>query len=230
MAITLPSLTTPTFLSIVNTIQARLRATQTSSVTSDTYSTMIGTMVNQAKREVEDAYNWSFLKTVHSVTTAAGTQEYSITSSNDRSRVYTKNKEIYDDTNDGILRPMPKELFDREAYTVTTQQAQPIYYFFSGKDSDGYLKIKFWPIPDGTYTIRVPMYTPQADLSDDTDYLTVPVEPVWLRAYAIALAERGEDGGTSSSEAGGYANLALNQAILNDTNNIEDSEFLWEVA
>jgi len=219
-----------TWLSLTNDLQERLREDETAAVSTNTYSALLSQFVNQAKREIEDAHDWSSLKTVLTVTTSASTATYTITGSNERSRVYTKNKVIYDSTNKSKLIPITAEYLHTNTYLVNSvQEAPPQYYIMSGISS-GELQITFYPTPAGTYTIKLPMVVPQADFTTGSTTLTVPAWPVFLRAYALALAERGEDGGTTTGEAGTQAWLALNQAITTDTGNSTDADIIWEVA
>lgn len=204
-----------TWLSIVNDLQKRLRETETASVTTNTYSTLLGALVNQAKREVEDAWDWHCLRQVLSFTTSNGTALYSITGSTERSRFFSATREIYDDTNDGILRPAPDWYIDRNTYIGTTQSGAPVYYRMRGVSS-GLLQMTLYPTPNATLTIRVPMVVPQADLAASATTLTVPAAPVLERAYCLALRERGEDGGTSFAEAKDAADDALFQAVERD--------------
>jgi hypothetical protein len=175
----------------------------------------LGALVNQAKREVEDAWDWHALRQVLSFSTSTGTASYAITSSNDRSRFFSPTREMYDDTNDGIIRPAPDWYIDRMSYLGTPQVGAPAYYRLRGVSS-GELQVTLYSTPGGTYTIRVPMVVPQADLAADATVLTVPAAPVLERAYTLALRERGEDGGTSFAEAQAAASNALFQAIQRD--------------
>lgn len=204
-----------TWLSIVNKLQVRLRESQSVSVTSTTYSTLLGAFVNQAKREVEDAWDWHALRTVLSFTTSNGVATYTITSSTERSRFFTKSREMYDDTNDGILLPAPDWFIDQSSYLGSAQSGVPTHYRIRGISS-GVLQVTLYPTPTGTYTIRVPMLVPQDDLAASATVLTVPEAPVLERAYCLALRERGEDGGTSFKEADDTATYALYQAIERD--------------
>ena len=204
-----------TWKSIVNDIEARLREDQSSTVTSTNYSTMLGALVNQAKSNVEDSWDWHCLRTVLSFTTSNGTATYTITSSTERSRFFSPNREIYDDTNDGILIPAPDWYIDRYTYIGSSQSGAPIYYRIRGISS-GELQITLYPTPTGTYTMRIPMVVPQSDLAADATVLTIPASPVREAAYVLALRERGEDGGTSFSEAARFANDVLFQAIMRD--------------
>ncbi len=204
-----------TWLTITNDLQKRLRETQTATVEANTYSTLLGALINQAKREVEDAWDWHALRTVLSFATVNGTATYSITGSTERSRFFSPTREIYDDTNDGILLPAPDWFIDRNTYLGTTQSGDPTYYRIRGVSS-GLLQATLYPTPNGAFTMRLPMVVPQADLAADATVLTVPAAPVLERAYTLALRERGEDGGTSFAEAQRAAENALYQAVTRD--------------
>lgn len=213
-----------TWLSLTNDLQKRLREDQSASVTATTYSTLLGALINQAKREVEDAWDWHCLRQVLSATTSNGTATATITNSTERSRFFSACREIYDDTNDAILRPVPDAFIDQTSYLGTAQSGPPTYYRVRGILS-GELQITLFPTPTGTYTLRVPMVVPQADLAADGTTLTVPAAPVLERAYCLALRERGEDGGTTFAEAQRAADYALYQATQRDREFSPDEGF-----
>jgi hypothetical protein len=108
----------------------------------------------------------------------------------------------------------------------TPEYGSPRYYNFNGVDSNGDTQVDLYPIPDANYIINFNVIKPQAQLSLNSDQIKVPDEPVIFLAYAKALAERGEDGGLSSSEA-----YALYQTSLADHVSIEGNkypdEFTW---
>lgn len=204
-----------TWLTITNKLQQRLREPQTATVATSTYSSLLGALINQAKREVEDAWDWHCLRQVLSFSTSNGTATYSITSSTERSRFFSPQREMYDDTSDGVILPAPDWMIDRMTYLGTTQSGVPNYYRIRGVSS-GALQATLYPTPNATLTIRVPMVVPQADLAADATVLTVPEAPVLERAYCLALRERGEDGGTAFVEAQETAQRALFQAVMRD--------------
>ena len=78
-------------------------------------------------------------------------------------------------------------------------------------------------------TLRFDMVIPQADLSADSDRLTIPSNPVLQMAYAMALRERGETGGQSAIEQFGVANDALSDAIALDANRYQDELYYYRV-
>lgn len=214
-----------TWLSIVNDLQVRLREAQTAAVTTNTYSTLLGSFVNQAKRDVEAAWDWHCLRSVLSFSTVNGTASYDITGSNERSRFFSPTREIYDDTNDSILLPAPDWFIDQMTYLGTTQTGDPNYYRIRGISSAGLLQITLYPTPGGAYTMRLPMVVPQAALAASATVLTVPHAPVFEKALYYALNERGEDGGTSAKEQLDVAKAVLFDAIETDKSFSPDEGF-----
>mgnify|MGYP000544108538 CR=1 FL=1 len=51
----------PTYLQLVNDVLVRMREPEVSSVSDTPYSSLIGVLVNDAKREVENATMWQAL-------------------------------------------------------------------------------------------------------------------------------------------------------------------------
>ena len=70
-----------TYLNIVNNVLRRMREEEVTSVQSSTYSKMVGDFVNDAKRTVEDAWDWSALRTTLTITTTADVFNYVLTGS-----------------------------------------------------------------------------------------------------------------------------------------------------
>ena len=61
-----------TYLDAVNQVLRRLREPTVASINQTTYSSLIGILLNDAKAEVESAWNWSGLRNTITVTTASG--------------------------------------------------------------------------------------------------------------------------------------------------------------
>jgi hypothetical protein len=157
---------------------------------------MIGKYINDAKRQVEDAWNWDCQTTTLTVTTAGGTYNYVVTGSGRRQKDVTVN----DTTNQARISNVPAKWIEDQNQLTTVQTGNPCYYAWDGFDGTD-SKMSFFPTPNGVFTIKVNLTVPQADLSADGDVIQIPSEPVILGAYARALVERGEDGGLNSSEA-----------------------------
>lgn len=201
-----------TYLQLVNAVLRRLRENTVSTVSESAYSTLIGKFVNDAKRQVEDAWNWESLYTTLTVTTSSGTSGYTLTGSGRRFKINSVN----DSTSKNIITPVPLRFIIDSQQTYTLSNQQPNNYAISGSDGTD-ATVEFYPTPDGTYSIKFNCYVPQVALSSDSDVLTIPSEPVEFAAYARAIVERGEDGGLSSSEAYGLYKGSLADHIALET-------------
>jgi hypothetical protein len=214
----------PTYLELVNDVLVRMREPEVSTVNENVLSKLVGKLVNDAKRQVEDAYKWNALLTDIVIPTVADTAQYTITGSGTRFKI----SEVHNTTKYVGVEPIPLKTYNLwEGSATVPQKGSPNYYCVIGQSASGDAKVKLWPVPDGVYNIDYQLYIPQEALSTDTATLTVPKEPVVLGAYARALVERGEDGGLNSSEA-----YALYKTSLADHIAIESSRYLedmnWE--
>jgi len=209
-----------TYLDLVNNVLTRLREPTVTSVQDTTYSKLIGVYVNDAKREVEDAYDWNSLTTTLTATTTDSVFNYILTGSGTRFRVI----DVLNDTNDFQMKYASTVWMDRQFLLVDSGKGSPAYYNFNGVDSNGDTQVDLYPIPDAAYTIRFNLIVPQTDLVSDTDRILVVPHLVSMLAYAKAIAERGEDSGILSSEAYQIYRLALADAVA-----IERNRYLEEV-
>jgi hypothetical protein len=186
-----------TYLQAVNDVLVRLREEEVSTVTETSYSSLIGKFVNDAKRQIEDSYEWNILGTTIVVSTVAGTSSYSLTGAGQKFRV----QDVINDTNNTGLKNIPFVNMNRYLNFGTVSNGVPLYYAFDGVDASYDTKVTVFPIPDGVVSLRFSLVVPQAPLSADGTVILMPSELVVQSAYARALVERGEDGGLSSSEA-----------------------------
>jgi hypothetical protein len=198
-----------TYLQIVNNVLVRLRETEVTAVSDTPYSSLIGVFVNDAKREVENAYDWNALDTTITLATVAGQRAYTLTGIGDR----FKTQDVINDTQDIAMQAVNPNWLNRQYYIGTTQQAAPTYYCYRGVDSAGDTKVELFPLPDAVYNLRFELFVPQLDFSNSSDIIKVPAHLVQLLAYSKAIAERGEDGGLQASEAYQLYRLALADAI-----------------
>jgi hypothetical protein len=196
----------PTFLSLVNDVLVRLREPEVTTVNENALSKLVGKFVNDAKRQVEDSYDWNALTTTLTASTTDGVFNYTLVGTGSRFKLI----EIYNNTNryhlesrDGIS--MTQSFLS----SATPQKGPPNYYNFNGVDSNGDTQVDLFPIPDGVYSIFFNIYQPQAEMTTDAATMIVPKEPVILLALARSLVERGEDGGLTNSEAYGMFKSAL---------------------
>ena len=197
------------YIQLVNDVLVRLRESEVSSVSDNAYSKMIGKFVNDAKRNVEDAYNWNSLSDTLTATTTNDVFNYVLDGSGQRFRVI----DVLNDTSNTEVKGAGTVWMDKQFLINNIQKGAPAYYNFNGVDANGDTQVDLFPIPDGVYNIRFNIILPQPLLSDNADVVKVPYEPVIFLAYAKALAERGEDGGLASSEAYGLYRQSLADAI-----------------
>ena len=54
-----------TYIEIVNSVLVRLREEKVDAVNENEYSSLIGQLVNVAKRDVENAFNWEALRRLY---------------------------------------------------------------------------------------------------------------------------------------------------------------------
>lgn len=211
-----------TYLELVNAVLRRLREDEVLNVSDTGYSKLIGDFVNEAKQEVENAWNWTHLRSTIQVNTVADTFRYTLTGAGNRGRIL----HVFNDSQDYEMRLAPSKWMTQQYNSDGPQKASPIYYDFNGNTS-GDPNVDVFPIPDAVYVLNFDMVVPQADFTANADTLTVPSQPVVLGAYAKAISERGEDGGQSYGEALNSAAIALSDAIAIDAQKVP-SELVWE--
>jgi len=206
-----------TYLELVNDVLVRLRESTVSTVGETTYSSLIGKFVNDAKRQIEDAFNWNALSTTVTITTVANTSSYSMTGAGQKFQV---NDAINKTSNVGLSN-ISFVRMNRNLNFGTPATGVPAEYAFSGVDGSGDTKVELYAIPDAVYTILFDLAVPQAALSSDSTSVKVLDYLVAQSAYARALIERGEDGGTASSEA-----YALFRGMLSDAIALEGTRYV----
>jgi len=212
-----------TFLELVNDVLVRLREPVVTTYNETTYSTLIAKFINDAKRQVEDAFSWNALGTTITVTTAANTSTYSLPGAGKKFQVMDviNTTSIFGLTNISFVDMNRKLNFA----PVATQT--PTEYAFDGVDGSYDTQVKLYPIPNAVYTIKFMLTVPQPTLALDATVVKVPDVLVVQNAYARALVERGEDGGLSSSEAYNLYRAMLSDYIaLEGTRYPENQEFV----
>jgi hypothetical protein len=212
-----------TYLQAVNDVLVRLREVQVSTVTQTSYSTLIGRFVNDAKRQVEDAFNWNALFTNVTVTTSAGVSSYSVTGSGSKFRV----SDVLNVTSQIPMQNISFAEMNRYLSFGTPAQNIPTYFAFNGVDGSYDTKVNVFPVPDTGYSLKFSLIIPQEELSSDSTVIKVSDDLVIQNAYARALVERGEDGGLNSSEAYQlYRQMLSDYIALEATRYPESQEFI----
>ena len=205
-----------TYLEMVNDVLVRLREPVVTTASETTYSALIGKFINDAKRQIEDAFAWNVLGQTLTVTTASGTASYSLTGSGQKFQVTN----VLNTTSNITMRNISTADMNRKQNFTPTVNTVPTEFAFDGVDGSYDTKVTVYPKPDGVYTLKFFMTIPQATLSSDNTVVLVPDVLIVQNAYARALVERGEDGGLSSSEA-----YALYRSMLSDYIALEGTRF-----
>lgn len=212
-----------TYLELINDVLVRLRETTVSTTTETTYSTLIGKFVNDAKRQIEDAFSWNALGQTITVTTVASTSSYSLTGAGQKFQVM----DVINTTSNVGLTNISFVDMNRKLNFTPLVNSIPTEFAFDGVDASYDTKVNLYPIPDGVYTIKFALTVPQATLSSGSTVVQVSDVLVAQNAYARALVERGEDGGLSSSEAYLlYKAMLSDQIALEGTRYPENQEFV----
>ena len=184
-----------TYLELINKVLTRLREPQVTSSSSAPYTRLIGSIVNDAKRAVEDAADWNGLRQTLTVTTADGTSDYTLTGANERASV---DSVILEADGQILHRCTARDIIRLKQINSSTGKSDR--WSIVGT-SGGDLQIRLYPTPDAIRSYSVNVIAPQDDLEDDADSMTIPWEPVVHRAHAYAIKERGEDQGQGFNEA-----------------------------
>ena len=205
-----------TYLELVNAVMRRLRESEVATVqgsgNSNSYARLIGDFVNESKSQVEAAWDWSALRATLTLTTTPNVFNYELQNTRNSAKVL----DVWNDTNDIEMQYQTASWFNREFLTATPQTGIPVFYNFNGVSTDGDSQVDIYPIPDAVYDLRFNMTLRNLPLTADTDTTVLPTRPIILLATAMAIEERGEDGGQQSNNAYQAAQSALADEIAFD--------------
>jgi hypothetical protein len=213
-----------TFRELINEVLIRLRedtiATDWSgnindSTTVTAYQKVIGSLVNDAKRSIETYHDWLILRETKDITTVNGTKNYSLDSGQE-----IKVIDVVNQTTSNKLVQVNRAYMNSVAYPVEAD-GEPMYYAFNGADSSNNLKFDLTPIPTEAQIISFDMIKYQDELKLAATSVKIPDKPLILGAWARAISERGEDGGTQMTITAKESLESLNQAILIDSGNTQ---------
>jgi len=213
-----------TFREAINEVLIRLREDTITldwsddindSSTVSAYQKVIGSLVNDTKRSIESYHDWLVLRETADIATVASTKNYSLSSGQE-----FKILDVVNNSTGTQLIQVSKAYLNNIKYP-TDPTGEPLYYGFNGADASNNLKVDLSPIPIAAQTISFDIIKYQDELTEATTVIKVPTKPLILGAWARAIAERGEDGGTQSSIAAQEASNSLSQAIMIDSGKIQ---------
>jgi len=210
-----------TFRELINEVLIRLREDTISidwsgdinDSTVSAYEKVIGGIVNDAKRHVEERHDWLVLRQTVDISTVAATKNYNLSSGQEFKII-----DVINNTTGTQLVQVSRAYLNSIMYP-TDPTGEPLYYGFNGADASNNLKVDLSPIPINAETLSFDIVKYQDELATASTVISVPTKPIILGAWARAISERGEDGGTQSSLMAQEANEALKQAIMLDSGN-----------
>ena len=227
-----------TFREIINSVLLRLRedtiASDWSGDINDStltpYQKLIGTLVNDAKKNVESYHDWNALRETFNVRLRNGNMQYTLGDALRGAGVSFKVLDVINKNTGTTLEQVPNDWMNEAVFPLSqAQSGEPTKYAFNGVSQAGAnrepdFNIDFYPVPSSTednQIVAVNVVGAQDDLNTASEVLRVPAQPVILGAWARAIAERGEDGGTQYSAVAAEARDALLQAVQLDAGNFE---------
>jgi hypothetical protein len=213
-----------TFRELINEVLIRLRedtiATDWSgnindSTTVTDYQKVIGSLINDSKRNIESYHDWLVLRETKDIATISGTRNYSLASGQEIKLI-----DVINQATGANLVQVSRQYINSTLYP-SENSGEPLYYAFNGADSSNNLKVDLEPKPNSVQTISFDIVKFQDELKTATTVLKIPEKPVILGAWARAISERGEDGGTQTSIVAAEVSESLNQAIMLDSGNTQ---------
>jgi len=211
-----------TYLQLVNSVLRRLREDEVATVEQNSYSRLIGELVNEAKETVENSWDWTGLRTTVVVPTVKSTYLYTIVDSQNKIKVLN----VVNDTGNVFMARRGSSWMRNLFLNQEPPESSPQYFNLKTLDANGDNVFEVYPIPDGVYDLNFSIVKREGYFTEDTDKLKVPTQPVLLLATALAARERGETGGTSAAEQFGLADRSIADAIAYDAAQHPD-ETIW---
>ena len=213
-----------TFLELINKVLARLREVTALSPTDNEYVTLVGYFVNDAKKTVEEAWDWTALRTTLTVAATSGDNTYSLTGAG----VNFKLLDVYNATLSSRMRLISQNEMNTKVNLITPASGAPECFSYNGVDGNGDQQIIVYPTPDGSYTLKFDAIVREPELEDAEDTTALPIQPIVMIAWAMASRERGETGGIAAQELFGLADRFLGDAIALDASRYQ-AELTWSV-
>ena len=209
-----------TYIEIVNSVLVRLREEKVEAVNENEYSSLIGQLVNVAKRDVENAFNWESLRKTVQIITKPGVFHYTLLDTDTNARTL----DVYNYTNKNWMNGRTTEWMDKAYAPDDVPTGSPHFFAWNGVSAEGDIGVDVYPKPVEEEHLRFNMTCPQKDLVEEGDRLFVPHMLVIENTLARAIEERGEDGGSSNQQA-------RYQSLLADAISMESSrkpmETIW---
>jgi hypothetical protein len=218
------------YLDLINQVLVRLRENTitVARVDSDPFYRTIGAHVNDAKKKVEDSWQWSQLRQQDVINIVADQEIVTLPDSDDN--VYIIKTILNADTGHFMrwqtVDWMKYRYRNRKSEPVAPQE--PLFYAFAPDDpTTGNAQISLYPPSNDSYELEIDRVKHQNPLVAWDDRLLVPPLPVYSLATALASRERGEVGGAPTSALFGLADNQLSDAIAYDSARFPEEMDWW---
>lgn len=213
-----------TFINIINRVLVRLRELSATTPTDNDYVTLIGYLVNDAKKTVEEAWDWTALKTTFTVSAVVSDNTYTLTGFGTNFKLL----DVYNATQLSRMDLISQNEMNDKINLNTAAVGAPSCFSYNGADASGDQKIIIYPTPNASYTLKFDAVVREAELSAATDTTLLPIQPIIMVAWAMATRERGETGGMAAQELFGLADRYLGDAIALDATRYQ-ADLTWRV-
>lgn len=228
-----------TLIELVNDVGKNLRRSTGRTYTTidqDQTAVFMTSMINQAKRLVEDRWKWQQLRRNITFSSVAAVTRYDTSLiggyatfpdvTNDRSVLLYDPRRcplFWDVTTAGngwAMNEVSREYTEHMINTVGQSAAIPSEFCIY--QNGGGLTVAFPVAPTGVRSYKFHAYVPQEDLTNRADELGAPWRPVVLAATALCCEERGEEFGMPGSRWWDEYEQSISAAVGNDS---DDRDF-----
>lgn len=220
-----------TLLAMVNWVLVELREAQVTDINATTYSTLITQWINDAKRQVEDAWDWQPLNYVVDLAIVPSTLNYVLTDLftdlSARARLQKNPANLNLPMAIDMTASNPFNLIEspvmwinqmRDRLPTPQLNTTPINFGlerFNTGSTEG-INLKLWETPTTTRQWRLYFTSPQEDLLGNFNSIKVPWVPVVSIALDVALSERGEEIGEPGTTIDQRVHTHIGNAISVD--------------
>jgi hypothetical protein len=223
-----------TFREAINEVLIRLRedtiATDWSGNINDSstvtdYQKVIGSLINDSKQFVESNHDWLALRETFTITTADGVMQYILGDATSGAGTNFKVLDVINRDTGQHLTQVNNEWLNAKSFPIAAiATGEPLHYAMNGSSTVVVsrvpdMNVDLYPVPTSVQSVNFNVIKTQGQSKTATDIIKVPIQPVVLGAWARAIAERGEDGGSQSGLVAQEAIDAMKQAIMIDSGN-----------
>lgn len=201
------------------------------------YQKLIGDFVEEVRKEVENSWNWRALfdTDTDSISGPITTPSRTIYASNFTLNIsdpglFKLVQIVHTDTGQPLIELSYAEMRKLHLANTSNVPGRPMYYSISDR-TDNYLgnTVQVYPPADQEYEFESLMFTGEDPLTESQDITSLPSHVIILGAWARAIAERGEDGGSLSDMVFGQYSNALSDEIQKDALH-SGQELIWYVS